>query len=162
MLSLCERSPAPSLCLCSDVRVAVLTGSGTAFSAGGDLKFLQDRVRSDARTNTEAMLAFYNRFLSIRDLRVPIIAAINGLDPRRLARALRVSPWALRDCFVFFVGAGMPSARACAWRQPAICALWRSQPSLVTHLRGWVCIPGWPPHTLRPWRSATNGQHACC
>ncbi|KAJ3232074.1 hypothetical protein HDU81_003321 [Chytriomyces hyalinus] len=50
-----------------------------AFSAGGDLKFLRARteVEKPAR-NAETMRLFYSRFLSIRKVPFPTIAAING------------------------------------------------------------------------------------
>lgn len=56
-----------------------MKGNGRAFSAGGDLKFLNDRMKIDANTNREEMLRFYRRFLSIRSLQVPTLAAINGV-----------------------------------------------------------------------------------
>lgn len=42
------------------------------------MKFLKERAESDALSNAETMRAFYRRFLSVRSLEVPTIAAING------------------------------------------------------------------------------------
>jgi len=60
------------------LRVVVLTGEGTAFSAGGDLDFLLARCDSAAYDNSREMRGFYARFLSLLQLPVPIIAAIHG------------------------------------------------------------------------------------
>eukprot|EP00030_Apusomonadida_sp_AF-17_P001192 a180562_9.p1 GENE.a180562_9~~a180562_9.p1 ORF type:complete len:311 (+),score=91.99 a180562_9:30-935(+) len=62
----------------ASLRAVILTGAGRAFSAGGDLAFLQARTESSAEVNVAAMRAFYERFLSVRSLPVPVIAAING------------------------------------------------------------------------------------
>ena len=56
----------------------VVTGAAPAFSAGGDLSWIvqdPDAPVSELRTR---MLAFYRSWLSIRDLEVPTIAAVNG------------------------------------------------------------------------------------
>lgn len=60
------------------VRVLVLTGAGRAFSAGGNLEMLEAKTRLSAEENRRRMLAFYDSFLGVLKLNIPIIAAING------------------------------------------------------------------------------------
>jgi len=64
------------------VRVVVFRGAGRAFSAGGNLDRLEEEARS-ARGEKGGQgigggRSFYSLYLSIRDLKMPSIAAING------------------------------------------------------------------------------------
>jgi enoyl-CoA hydratase/carnithine racemase len=62
----------------TDIRAVVLTGAGGAFSSGGDLSMLE-RLRQSSFEDARAfMLSFYARFLSILDVGVPTIAAVEG------------------------------------------------------------------------------------
>lgn len=56
----------------------ILTGAGRAFSAGGDLAMLKGKTQLNPADNRAKMLDFYDSFLSILNLDVPIVAAING------------------------------------------------------------------------------------
>lgn len=60
------------------IGAVVLTGEGKAFSAGGDLAFLRTRSKDTPSRNAQIMVDFYHRFLCLRTLPVPVIAAING------------------------------------------------------------------------------------
>jgi enoyl-CoA hydratase/carnithine racemase len=63
---------------CDAVGAVVVRGAGKAFSAGGDLDFLRRRHADTGSRNAELMRAFYERFLSIRTLPVPVVSAIHG------------------------------------------------------------------------------------
>lgn len=62
-----------------DLRVVVVTGEGSAFCAGGDLSWIEGGVGNPSPAELRAkMLPFYRTWLSIRDLEVPVIGAVNG------------------------------------------------------------------------------------
>lgn len=60
------------------VRAVVLTGVGKSFSAGGDLKMIEENGKRSVMENRAYMKDFYRRYLTIRDIPVPTIAAFNG------------------------------------------------------------------------------------
>lgn len=66
----------------ADARVCVLTGSGSSFSSGGDLGMLARdaglEMGAEAPTMAGSPRDFYARFLSLRSLPMPTIAAMNG------------------------------------------------------------------------------------
>lgn len=60
------------------VRAVVITGAGKAFSAGGRLEMIEELGRHPFHRNRDYMLDFYGKFLSLLELDVPVVAAING------------------------------------------------------------------------------------
>jgi len=61
-----------------NIRVVILTGSGRAFSSGGNLDMLEQKFSKSESENEKGLKDFYKTFLAIRDLNQPVIAAING------------------------------------------------------------------------------------
>jgi enoyl-CoA hydratase len=60
------------------VRVAILTGGGRAFSAGGDIATFPQLTGDPEKARMHLRLVF-NSFHSIEKCRVPVIAAVNGI-----------------------------------------------------------------------------------
>ena len=88
-------------CESEQIRAIVLMGEGKAFSSGGDLQMLHDKMQYSQKEQEEQMLSFYKAFLSIQTLPVPVIAAVKGAA----------------------VGAGMALACACDLRVASESAL---------------------------------------
>lgn len=59
------------------VRAVVLTGAGTAFSAGGDFGLIR-RMQDDPEVRRGILDQSRSLFGALRDLHVPIVAAVNG------------------------------------------------------------------------------------
>lgn len=79
------RDHVADLCRDDALRAVVISGSGRAFSAGGDLEMLERQAEAGAAAPGKAwrgirdeMSGFYRLFLSVRDLPCPSIAAIQG------------------------------------------------------------------------------------
>ncbi len=59
-------------------RALVITGSGRAFSAGGNIKLLEERAKTPACRLFENGRKYFLSFLSVCQLKIPTIAAVNG------------------------------------------------------------------------------------
>jgi enoyl-CoA hydratase/carnithine racemase len=106
------------------VRCVVVTGEGSAFCAGGDLSWIGESPDMSVDAIRDRMLPFYRTWLSIRDLEVPSIAAVNGhaigaglclalaCDLRYAARGAKMS--------APFTQLGMHAGMAATWLLPEV------------------------------------------
>lgn len=62
----------------ADVRCVVIVGTGSCFSAGADFKSVMQRDEPRPRAPHEKSFAMYQPFLSVLDIEVPVIGALNG------------------------------------------------------------------------------------
>ena len=108
----------------ADVRCVVVTGEGSAFCSGGDPRWIASEPDAPVHALRRRMLGFYRSWLSIRDLEVPTVAAINGpavgaglcmalaCDLRYAAASARMS--------VPFVRLGMHAGMAATYTLPHV------------------------------------------
>ena len=61
-----------------DLRVLVVTGEGSAFCSGGDTSWIAAEPDASVGDLRARMLPFYRAWLSVLDLDVPTLAAVNG------------------------------------------------------------------------------------
>jgi len=61
-----------------ELRAVVITGTGTAFCAGADLNATLQRQELVGALASQRSYAMYEPFLSVLDLDVPVIGALNG------------------------------------------------------------------------------------
>ena len=61
-----------------ECRAVVVRAEGRAFSAGGDLEMLRQKAEKTVSRNRQDMMEFYQSFLGLRSLSVPLICALHG------------------------------------------------------------------------------------
>ncbi|HSK27685.1 MAG TPA: enoyl-CoA hydratase/isomerase family protein [Jiangellales bacterium] len=61
-----------------DLRCVVVTGAGESFCSGGDFSWIVGEPGAGVDRLRDRMQAFYATWLSVRDLEVPTVAAVNG------------------------------------------------------------------------------------
>lgn len=107
-----------------EARAVVVTGAGSAFCSGGDPQWIAGEPDAPVHRLRTRMLGFYRAWLSIRELEVPTIAAVNGpavgaglclalaCDIRYAATSARMS--------VPFVRLGMHAGMAATYTLPNV------------------------------------------
>jgi enoyl-CoA hydratase/carnithine racemase len=120
----------------ASVRAVVVTGEGSAFCSGGDVSWIGDTPDASVDELRERMLPFYRAWLTIRDLEVVTIAAINGAAiGAGLALALACDlRYAAQDAklAVPFTSLGMHAGMATTYLLPEVAGLAVAREMLLT------------------------------
>ncbi len=119
-----------------DVRAVVVTGEGSAFCAGGDVSWLAESPDLTVDDIRARMRPFYQAWLTIRDLEVPTLAALNGPAigaglSLALACDLRYAA-ASAYMSVPFTRLGMHAGMATTWLLPEVVGLPAARELLFT------------------------------
>ncbi len=132
-----------------DLAAVVVTGAPPAFNAGGDLSWIVSEPDAQVADLRRRMLAFYRSWLSIKDLEVPTIAAING---HAIGPGSR-SPWpatsGMPPLTPSWACRSPPSGCTPGWRRPGRCP---TSPARPWH--GTCCSPA---GSSRGWRRSPWG-----
>jgi len=119
-----------------ELRVLVVTGAGSAFCSGGDTSWIAGEPEATVADLRARMLPFYRAWLSVLDLDVPTIAAVNGpavgaglclalaCDLRYAAAGARFS--------APFVRLGMHPGMAATWLLPDVVGSAHARDLLLT------------------------------
>lgn len=120
----------------ADLAAVVVTGAGAGFSAGGDLAWIVKDPDAQVIDLRHRMLTFYRSWLSIKQLEVPTIAAINGHAigaGLALALACDIRYAALEAKLgVPFVSLGLHPGMATSWSLPNVAGFAVARDLLLT------------------------------
>ena len=118
------------------VRAVVVTGAGPAFCSGGDLSWIGSEPDATVDDLRARMQPFYRSWLSVLDLDVPTIAAVNGAAVGAgLAVALACDlRYAAEDARLGmpFTALGMHPGMASTWLLPSVAGLAVARELLLT------------------------------
>ena len=134
------------------LRAVVVGGEGRAFSAGGDLAFLEARARDAPAANASEMRRYYDRFLAVRRLPVPTLAALHG--PAVGAGLCLALAWYARP--------PGPRPRRLSLLSAATCASSTPTPSSASTLAASASMRDWDRRISCRLSLATRRPATCC